>query len=143
MDLSADGRDTIGFGRLPESVTSQIAEWQVGVVLIVVFPNEIETLCKSVTKFLAPWNVIRGGQPGVDKIEGGQQQQGLMRPLVGTPLINRRDADVEVVEAFDGRIDMHKRREGIDLLEWKEKDQISACRKGWDNGRVTHQKLKT
>ena len=88
------------------------------------FPDEIETPAKSIPEFLAPWDMIRSGQSGVYEIESGEQQQRLVRPLVGVSLLHGSDADVEVVEAFDGCIEKHSRRKGIDLPDWKEKERI-------------------
>jgi hypothetical protein len=44
-----------------------------------------------------------------------------VRPFVGTPLLHRRGAGMEVVEPFDGGIDCHSRRKASALLDWKKK----------------------
>lgn len=91
---------------LPETLGLQIVERIVRRIFIVVFPDEIEAGCEAVTEFLAPRDSLGSGQPLVDEIEGGEQQQGLVRPLVPLPT-HADDADMEVVEAFDGGGEEH------------------------------------
>ena len=72
-DFPVDGRGAVAFEGLPESVARQIAEGQVGVVLVVVFSDEQEAGGESVAEFLAPRNAIGSGEALVDEIKGGEQ----------------------------------------------------------------------
>ena len=49
----------------------------------------------------------RGAFAFVDEIERGEEQQRLVRLLVGSAFLERSDADVEIVEAFDGLRQSH------------------------------------
>ena len=101
-NLATDGRGAVGFGRQPESVTGEIAEPQIGVVLVVVFPNESEAAGEGLTEGLAPWNVIWCRQPVVDEVEGGEEHQWLVRALMLLST-DANQPNVELVKTFDGR----------------------------------------
>ena len=72
------------------------------------FPNEQEAGGETVAEFLAPRDALGSGQALIDEIEGGEQQQGLVRSLVRRAFLKGRDADIEVVEAFDGGGEEHE-----------------------------------
>lgn len=82
-DLPVDRGFTIGFDGLPESIACQMAEGEIRVVLVVVFADEEEARREAVADFLAPWDALGNGLAFVDEIEGGEQQQGFVRFLVG------------------------------------------------------------
>jgi hypothetical protein len=50
---------------------------------------------EAVAEFLAPWDALGSGQPLVDQIEGGEEEQRLVRSLVWLPFLHRRGADAE------------------------------------------------
>ena len=79
----------------------------VGGVVIVCFDQK-NADCKSVADFAAPRDALGSGESLVDEIEGGEQQQGLVRSLVRRAFLKGRDADIEVVEAFDGGGEEHE-----------------------------------
>ena len=105
-DFPADRR-AVAFKGLPETVACQIAEGQIGVVLVVVFLDEQEAGSEAVAELLAPRNPLGSGEALVDEIEGGEQEERLVGLLVGRAFGKRRDADVEVVETFDGGGEEH------------------------------------
>ena len=84
---------------MPEALGLEIVKWVFRCVLVVVFADEQEAGGESVAQFLAPGNPLGRGLAFVEEIENGEQQQRLMGPLMRTPLLHRRGADVEVVEA--------------------------------------------
>ena len=106
-DLPIDGRGAVGLEGLPEAIACQIPEWQIGVVLVVVFLDEQEAGGEAVAEFLAPWDVLGSCEAFVDEVEGGEQQQGLVGLLVRSAFLKRRDADIEIVESFDGGGEEH------------------------------------
>lgn len=108
-DFPANRCGAVAFKCLPETVACQIAEGQIRVVLVVVFADKQEAGGEAVTEFLAPWDVLGSGEALVDEIEGGQQQEWLVGLLVGSNFLNGRDADIQVVKAFDGGIEKHGR----------------------------------
>ena len=67
------------------------------------FSNELEAGGESIAEFLTPWDAIGSGQAFVDQIEDHEEQQRLVRFLMRRAFLQRRGADVERVEAFDGR----------------------------------------
>ena len=81
-DFPVDGRGAIALEDLPESVARQIAEGQVGVVLVVVFSDEQEAGGEAVAEFLTPRNALGSGEALVDEIEGGEQEERLVGLLV-------------------------------------------------------------
>lgn len=111
-DLPADRGDSIRLQRLPEPVAGEVAEGQVGVVLVVVFLDDQETGGEPVADFLAPGNVIRRGQALVDQVKRRHQQQRFVGLFVRRTLLNRRGANVQVVKSFDGGSEKH------DTQEW-------------------------
>ena len=48
-------------------------------------------------------------------------------------LLARSDADVKVVETFDGCIEKHGKREGNDRADWKEKNGFRILEKMLDS----------
>ena len=64
---------------------------------------------ESVAECLAPRDVLVSGEALVDEIECGEQEQRLVRSLVGRAFGERRGADIEVVETFDGGTQEHRR----------------------------------
>ena len=116
-DFPIDWRGAVALEYLPETVTCQIAEGQVRVVLVVVFFDEQESGEEAVAELLTPRNPLGSGQALVDEIEGGEEEQGLVRFLVRSPLLHRRGADAEVVEAFDGGGEEHGVRKADGLRE--------------------------
>jgi len=62
---------------------------------------------KAIAEFLTPWNVLGRGEALINKVEGGEQQQGLVWLLVRSSFLKRRNADIEIVEAFDGGGEEH------------------------------------
>jgi hypothetical protein len=77
-------------------------------------------------EILAPWNPLGSGKTFVDEIEGGEQEQGFVGLLVRSARLHRRDADLEVVEAFDGGIEKHGFRKAEVLLEGKEEIELRS-----------------
>ncbi len=116
-DLATDGRGAVGLEGLPESIARQIAEGQIGVVLVVVLSDQQEPGREAVAQGLAPRDMLGSGEPFVDQIEDGEQKQRLVRSLMRTPLLHRRGADVEVVEAFDGGGKKHGARKAEGMRE--------------------------
>jgi len=103
-----------------------MTKWQVRVVLIVVLPDEIEAAGEGIAECLAPWDVIGSGKAGADKIEGGEQEQWLVRPLV--PLSTDADGtDLEIVEAFDSGCEEHGVRKERILIGGKRKNLLLAA----------------
>ena len=94
---------------LPEAVGLEVVERVLRGVLVVVFADEQETSGEAVAELLAPWYVLGSGEAFVDEVEGGEQEQRLVRALVRCAFIERGDADIEVVETFDGGIQKHSR----------------------------------
>lgn len=92
---------------LPEALGLEIVEWVFRRVLVVVFFDQKEAGSEAVAKFLTPRNPFGRGLAFVDEIQSGEQQQWLVRSLMRTPLLHRRGADVEVVEAVDGVVEKH------------------------------------
>lgn len=115
-DFAADGGFTIGLEGLPESVTNQVAEGKIRIVLIVVFLDEQEAGGEAVAYFLTPRDAVGSREAFVDEIKGGEQEQGLVRSLVRSAFLQRRDADVEIIEAFDGSGEEHRDREAGRLI---------------------------
>jgi len=101
-DFPADRRDAIGFKGCPKPVAGEIAEGKVRVVLVVVLADEIEAGGEAVADSLAPRDVVGRGEPLVDEIEGGHEQQRLVRLFVRRAFLNRSGSDVQVVETFNG-----------------------------------------
>ena len=60
-DLAVDRGGAIGLDRLPETVTGEIAEREVGIALVVVLPDDVEARLEAVAQGLAPWDVVGGG----------------------------------------------------------------------------------
>ena len=106
-DLPADRGDSIRLQRFPEPVAGEVTEGQVGVVLVVVFPDDQETGGEPVAEFLAPRNAVRCGQSLVDQVKRRHQQQRFVRLFVRRSLLGRRGADVQVVESFNGGGEKH------------------------------------
>ena len=118
-EVAADDGVSINFQRLPETVAGEVAEWQLGVVLVVVFADLEEAGGETISQRLAPRDAVRRGEAFIDQIEGGEQQQRFVRPFV--PLsTDTDDTHVEGVEAFDGGIERHAIRKADDLLGGKE-----------------------
>ena len=101
-DFPADRRDTIGFEGCPKPVAGEIAEGKVRVVLVVVLADDIEAGGEPVADGLAPRDVVGRGEPLVDEIEGGHEQQRFVRLFVRRAFLNRSGSDVQVVETFNG-----------------------------------------
>lgn len=106
-DFAVDGRGAIALEGLPESITCQKAERQIGVVLVVVFADEQEASGETIAELLAPRNVFGSGESFIDQIEGGEQQERFVGFLMGRAFLHRRGADAQVVKAFDGSIQEH------------------------------------
>ena len=109
-DFTAYRCGPVGFEGLPETVSCQIAEGKIRVVLVVVFADEEKAGGKSVAELLAPRDSVGYGKPCVDQIEGGKEQQGLVWAFVWDSLLQWRGSDIEFVKAFDGRIEEHSGR---------------------------------
>lgn len=109
-DFTAYRCGPVGFEGLPETVSCQIAEGKIWVVLVVVFADEEKAGGKSVAEFLAPRDSVGCGKPCVEQIESGKEEQGLVWAFVWRSLLHRRGSDIEVVKAFDGRIEEHMGR---------------------------------
>lgn len=109
-DFPANRGGAIRLKRLPKSIPGEIAEGKVGVVLVVVLLHDQEAGCEAVADFLAPGNAIRHGEALVDQIKRRHQQQRFVRFFVRRALLNRRGADIQVVEAFNGGGEEHGRR---------------------------------
>ncbi len=86
---------------MPESIPGQVAEWQVGVVLVVVPAHEEESGSEAVAQCLAPRNAAGSCLAFVEEIEHRKQEQGLVWSFM-TISADTDDANVEVVEAGDG-----------------------------------------
>ena len=110
-----------------------MTKWQVQIVRIVVFADEIEAAGEGIAECLAPWDAIGSGKAGVDEIEGGEQEQWLVRPLVRTPLLHRRDVDIEVVKAFDGGCEEYEVRKARILIGGKRKNRLLAAARVGDD----------
>ena len=102
-DFAADRGGAVSLERLPEAVPGEVAEWEVGIALVVVLPGDLEARLEAVAQLLAPRDVIGGGEPFVDQIEHREQEQRLVGPFVRRAFLHGRGADVQVVESFDGR----------------------------------------
>lgn len=115
-------RDAVAFildPCLPEAFGSKIVEWVFRRVLVVVFFDQLKAIGEAVAQFLAPGNQLGRGLAFVEEIKNGEQEQRLMGPLMRTPLLHRRGADVEVVEAFDGGGEEHRR--GLSVISYQGK----------------------
>jgi len=80
--------------------------------------------------------VIEGCNGQGCEIEGGGQEQWLVRHFVRTPLLHRRGADIEVVKAFDGGCEEHGVRKARILLEGKRKNRLLAAARVGDDQAV-------
>ena len=105
-EVAADGGGAIFFQGTPEAIAGKVTEREFRVVLIVVFPDQQEAGGEAIAEFLAPWDAVGSGQAFVDEIQGGEQEQRLVRSLMAlTP--DAGDTDVQGVDAFDGGIEKH------------------------------------
>ena len=111
--VAAQRRAAIGFKRQPEAVAGEVAERGFGGVVVVALADESQTPGKPVPQRLAPRNLVGCGEPLVEEIEDGEQEQRLVGALV--PIMARPDdADAEVVEALDRLVDGgHARRSAL------------------------------
>ena len=64
--------------------------------------DEIEAGGEAIADGLAPRDVVWRGEPLVDQIEGGHEQQRLVRLFLRRAFLNRSGSDVQVVKTFDG-----------------------------------------
>lgn len=80
---AAEKSGAVGFRGFPESIAGEVAEWQFGIVLIVVLADEEEAGGEAVAEFLAPRDVVRSGQAFIEEIQRGEEQERLVGPLVG------------------------------------------------------------
>lgn len=108
-DFPTDGGDAIGLDRQPEAIPGEVAEREVGIALVVVFPHDIEARPEAIPQLLAPGDAVGRGEAGIDQIEDREQEQGFVGSLMRRTLSDRRRADVQIVESFDGVIEGHGR----------------------------------
>ena len=81
-NLPAYRGGAVGLGRFPKLIAGEISEWQVRVVPIIVFTNEVEASREGVAKFLTPWDAIRGGESCINQIKNRKQEKRLVRALM-------------------------------------------------------------
>lgn len=92
---------------LPETVFPQIQEGIFRSVFVIVFADEEETGGEAVAELLTPGYVFGCREAFVDQIEDREQQERFVRWLVALAR-HADDADVEVVETFDGGVEGHE-----------------------------------
>jgi len=110
-DFPADGGDAICLDRQPEAIPGEVAEREVGIPLVVVFPHDIEAHLEAIPQLLAPGDAVGRGEAGIDQIEDREQEQGFVGALMRRTLSDRRRADVQIVESFDGLGESHGGKE--------------------------------
>jgi hypothetical protein len=113
-----------------------MTEWQIGVVLVVVLPDELEPGGEPVAKLLAPWDAVRRRKALVDEIEGREEKQRFVRPFVRCAFQHRSGPDLQVIEAFNGFGDEHGPRKAGILAGWKHKIRRLSCSHTVRIGRV-------
>ena len=107
-DFAADRCFAICFIRLPKAIASQVAERQVGIVLVVEFSDKKEACGEAIAQFLVPRDVSGRGLSFIDQIQCGEEQKRFVRLFVGAAFFDRRRADAERVKALDGLVNRGK-----------------------------------